>query len=352
MSWGSREDLERSLSRFAGFVASESALYRRLTVGISSDDYLLELVSHARPGQPPANLILAAVHFLLLQGADSPLADFYPTVGGSLSPDEDTYRGFAEFCGQHRAEIVSLLETRRVQTNEPRRAAVLLPGFEMVSRLYSAPLATVEVGTSAGLLTIWDHYAYDYGSAGTFGVPGSRLVLHSDVQGSSQPPLGLPEKAWSAGIDTNPIDLGDDIEATWLRALVWPDQIERMHRLEAAIDIAREHPPRLVSGDGIEMLSTLIAEAPAEAVVVVHHSFALNQVTTERRSRFEAAVAGLADSHRVVLVSIEDWGEGWDRNQPFHLYVGEVERSRLVKREVAKVHHHGEWLEWIGGPVS
>lgn len=329
-------------------MASESALYGRLTAGILEDDDLLDLVSHANPGQPPANMILAAVHFLLLRGADSPLAEFYPTVGSSVPSDEDPFPIFAEFCVEHRDEIASLLETRRVQTNEPRRAAILLPGFELVSRSYAAPLATLEVGTSAGLLTQWDHYAYDYGTSGAYGAPASRLVLHSEVRGSHLPPLGLPEKVWSAGIDTDPIDLSDDIEATWLRSLVWPDQLERMHRLEVAIEVAREHPPHLVAGDGIDLLAIVAGEAPTEAVLVVHHSFALNQVTEEDRSQFEAAVAGLDGSHRVVLVSIEDWGGGWDRDEPFHLFLGEVEGGSLVKREVAKVHHHGEWLEWIG----
>lgn len=329
-------------------MASESALYSRLTAGILEDDDLLDLVLHSTPGQPPANMILAAVHFLLLRGADGPLAEFYPTVSSSVPPDEDPSPFFAEFCAEHRAEIVSVLETRRVQTNEPRRAAILLPGFEMVARSYSAPLATLEVGTSAGLLTLWDHYAYDYGTSGTYGAPGSQLVLHSEVRGPHPPPLGLPDKAWSAGIDTDPIDLSSDIEATWLRSLVWPDQLERMHRLEAAIEVARQHPPHLLAGDGIELLATVADEAPEEAVVVVHHSFALNQVTEEDRSRFEAVVAGLEGSHRVVLISIEDWGGGWDRDEPFHLYLGEVEGGLLVKRELARVHHHGEWLEWIG----
>lgn len=329
-------------------MASESALYGRLTAGIVEDDYLLDLVSHSTPGQPPANMILAAVHFLLLRGADSPLAEFYPTVDGDVPTDEDPFPIFADFCAEHRDEIVTLLETRRVQTNEPRRAAILLPGFELVSRSYSAPLATLEVGASAGLLTLWDHYAYDYGISGTYGAPGSQLVLRSEVRGSHLPPLGLPEKGWSAGIDTNPIDLSDDIEATWLRSLVWPDQLERMHRLEAAIEVAREHPPHLVAGDGIELLATVAGGAPSEAVLVVHHSFALNQVTEADRSQFEAAVAGLDGSHRVVLVSIEDWGGGWDRDEPFHLYLGEVDDGSLVKREIANVHHHGEWLEWIG----
>jgi hypothetical protein len=121
-----------------------------------------------------------------------------------------------------------------------------------------------------------------------------------------------------------------------------------MHRLEAAIEVAREHPPHVVAGDGIDLLATVANKAPTEAVLVVHHSFALNQVTEEVRSRFGDAVAGLDESHRVVLVSIEDWGGGWDRGEPFHLYLGEVEDGRLVKRVVAKVHHHGEWLEWIG----
>lgn len=333
---------------FAGFVASESPLYGRLTAGIVGDDDLLDLTSHSAPGQPPANMILAAVHFLLLRGADHPLAEYFPTVSGAHAPGGDPFPVFADFCAVHRTVIASLLETRRVQTNEPRRAAILLPAFEMISRAENAPLATLEVGTSAGLLTLWDRYSYDYGAAGTFGA-GSGLVLHSEVRGQYRPPLGLPRRVWSAGIDTHPIDLGDDVEATWLKALVWPDQLERMHRLEASIGVAREHPPRLVAGDGIELLPVVAEEAPPDSVLVVHHSFALNQMTEEDRQRFESTVARLDGSRRMALVSVEDWGDGWQADEPFRLFVGRAEAGELHKREVAVVHHHGEWLEWLGG---
>ena len=51
--------------------------------------------------------------------------------------------------------------SRATQTNEPARCAVLLP---VLARL-PQPLALLEVGASAGLCLLPDHYGYDYGAA-------------------------------------------------------------------------------------------------------------------------------------------------------------------------------------------
>lgn len=45
-----------------------SDLYEHLSLQISEDSELLALASHAQPGQPIPNLLLGAVHYLLLKG--------------------------------------------------------------------------------------------------------------------------------------------------------------------------------------------------------------------------------------------------------------------------------------------
>jgi hypothetical protein len=36
-------------------------------------------------------------------------------------------------------------------------------------------------------------------------------------------PKILPQIAWRAGLDRNPIDVNDPAEAAWLETLVWPE---------------------------------------------------------------------------------------------------------------------------------
>lgn len=335
------ERIRRHFEQFGGVVAGESELYRRLSEGALQDPYLLELAARAAENQPPVNMLLSAVHFLLLRGADHELARFYPTVSAAKPPPDDPFPAFADFCRRFRDDVIPLLESGRVQTNEVRRAALLLPAFEEAARRSERKLATVEVGTAAGLLTLWDRYGYDYGEAGRVGPSEPALMLHTESRGAALP-LGMPHRAWSAGIDLNPVNVSDADQADWLRSLVWPDQLQRMERLEAAIGVARADPPNLVRGDGLEILSGVVNQAPADAVVVVHHSFTLNQVPKENRQRFLDTVAELGADRPLFLVGI-DWHKP---DLGYRLVLGSPSDGQLDIEVLARVHHHGEWIEW------
>src|SRR5579872_2652740 len=103
-----------------------SPLYSRISTGIRQSQELRALCKHARPGQPHANMILGAVHFLLLRGAEHPLKRFYATVGGTLrAEDEDPFPDFRDFVLTHREAIIPLIETRVTNTNEVARSAFL-----------------------------------------------------------------------------------------------------------------------------------------------------------------------------------------------------------------------------------
>ena len=79
-----------------------SPLYARLAEGIGSDAELKVLAARARVGQPHANMILGAVHFLLLRGADHPLKRFYGTLGGTATVEnEDPFPDFRDFVLSH-----------------------------------------------------------------------------------------------------------------------------------------------------------------------------------------------------------------------------------------------------------
>ncbi|HEY7356232.1 MAG TPA: DUF2332 domain-containing protein, partial [Ktedonobacterales bacterium] len=150
--------LARRFQRFAEQEAEPafSPLYARLCRGIASDPQVLTLAAAVPPGQPTPNLLLAAVHYLLLQGIGHPLAAFYPSLTSSPDPS-DAYPAFQSFCLEYASDIRALLLSRRVQTNEVARCACLLPAFELVSRQTArAPLALIEIGASAGLNLLWD----------------------------------------------------------------------------------------------------------------------------------------------------------------------------------------------------
>ncbi len=132
------------------------------------------------------------------------------------------------FCEARRERLEETLATRHTQTNETARCSALLPAFASVAD--GRPLAQIEIGASAGLNGLWDHYAYDYDGRAA-GEAGSPLQIACELVGPVVPPLEPPPVAWRAGIDRSPVDLRDEADVRWLRACLWPDQAARHARL-------------------------------------------------------------------------------------------------------------------------
>jgi len=81
-----------------------SPLYARLAEGVGGDEELKALTARAKPGQPHANLLLGAVHFLLLRGAEHPLRRHYPDLGGVAPQGEDPFPVFRDFIHANQGE--------------------------------------------------------------------------------------------------------------------------------------------------------------------------------------------------------------------------------------------------------
>jgi hypothetical protein len=322
-----------------------SPLYGRLAVGIADDHALLAIAATAQ-ARPVPNLLLAAVHFLLLQGADPALEAFYPDLAGDSQMPQigEPFALFRAFCLDHADAIQALLAHRRVQTNEVRRCACLLPAFTVAARrLGDHPLALVEVGASAGLNLLWDRYHYDYGIGGQCGDPSAPVRLACELRGDRRPPLPapMPAIATRVGLDLNPIDVRDDDAALWLRALIWPEQRDRAALLAQAIGVAQQHPPPLLAGDAIALLPGVLANIPADATLCIYHSFTLNQFPSEARERFAALIAEHAARHNLALIAIE-WREPYPS-----VDLSLFEDGMRTDLRLAHCDAHGSWIEWL-----
>jgi hypothetical protein len=338
--------LAQRFERFARRECHVSPLYERLSFGIAQDPELLGIAAHAQSGQPVPNLFLAAVHFLLLQDRQHPLAAFYPSLSPATPLAADPYPSFRSFCLEHRGRILELLSVRLVQTNEVRRCACLLPAFAVVAAHgHGRPLALVEIGASAGLNLLWDRYGYDYGTGRRYGDPRSPVQIACKLLSARRPPLPaeFPIIITRIGIDLNPIDVCDPDAALWLRALVWPDEVGRAGLLQQALQIAQQNPPRLLAGNALERLPEMLATIPEDQTLCVFHTHTMNQFPVEARAGLAALLTEHAVTRDLYRISIEWLGREHPRLECV-AFEGSVKTESLL----AHCGSHGEWLEWLG----
>ena len=322
-------------------------LYERFAMGVARDDELKAFANTVRPGQPPANILFAAVHFLLLRGADHPLRHFYPNLNrGRREGDLDAaFPAFKDFVKKHRKELAPLVRTRVTNTNEVGRSAVLHAGFRALAEEAGEPLHLVELGPSAGLNLIWDRYAVRYIRNSGFifaGDPEAALVLDCELRGEEVPPAGAtPLVAHRIGLERNPVDLYRSDERDWLRALVWPDQIARFARLDAALRIRAEETPVIRDGDALDLLPDALSEIPEDAATCVYHSFVTYQFSDEQRTALDDLLVAASLRRRMWRLSWEGTLSG-EAPLLLHGYRDGVRSTRLL----AQCQAHGAWLEW------
>lgn len=320
-----------------------SPFYEGLARRIANDPELLALAAHTQPHQPAMNMFFSAVHYLLLSGIDDPLEQFFADLTAKPNTAEDAYPVFRAFCLAHPTEMIALLSTRRVQTNEVARCALFLPAFGLVSdELGGQPFALVEVGSSAGLNLNWDRYGYDYGNGQIYGETASSVILKCELRGDVRPPLPaeMPPVYSRMGIDLHPNNVLDADAMLWLRALVWPEQHERAERLRRAITLAQQYPPPLVAGDALELVPRLIQETPRAVPIVLFHSFVLNQVPAEMRARYYELLAANSQGRGLFDVAVEP--SRW----PTPMVLTTLQGEDVTQETLATADHHGRWLEW------
>ena len=303
--WTERDRTDLALAErvVRNWLAADSPLYQLFTARIADDSEMLRLVA-AIDNVPPLNLLYAGVQLMLTPG--DALARWYPRYGGNAAPSEEAYIEFRAFALERRSAVVDIGRTRRTQTNEVGRSAVLLPFIVSELTSTSEPVHAVDVGASAGLNLCLDRYAYNY--SGTV-VGDSSLTLACDNRGRFPVPgNGLPESlpvfATRTGLDLAPVDVEDPDAMAWLEALVWPEQNGRLERLREAVAIRRDTPVTMVAGDAVETLAQVEA-ALEEGTLLLWHTVALYQLTDEQNAELDDIVAEIATRRRVVRIAFE-----------------------------------------------
>ncbi len=304
-----REIFERQ----AGYCDGRSPLYAELCRRLAVDPRVEEVAPDLKWDFPLR--LLGALHFLVL--------------GGEATWDDID----AALIGRT-AFLREFTATRDVQTNEVQRSWALVPAFLSVAD--GRPLELLELGPSAGLNLVWDRYRYRY-STGTWGSGGLELSGEDRVP---PPPelLGRSvEVVRRRGVDLNPVDVTTETGARLLQSFVWADQTERLERLRRAIDVLREDPPELISGDYVEELPALLADRVLDAQLIVFETASTQYLHGEQLEQLRAALSAAGEVVFLTTRTIRG-REGYSLEA--------VRWPGGESRELEFFDFHGAWLEW------
>ena len=320
---------------------------------IADDPTLHSLLAHAPATQQTPVLLLAAIHDRVLREPDHPLADWYPNLSTlPRSPDDSALAStLTEFVHERGPAILDVLATRRVQTNEVGRCALFVPAFALVADEVG-PLAHLDVGTSAGLTTLWPHFSYRYDDGDRVGEGTPLIRCHT--RGRGPLPVAIPAVATTVGLDVDPLDPTDADDARWLQACCWPDQTDRFERLSAAIATAAEHPPTVVTGDALAQLDELVVRAAETGHPTITTSWVMNYLPPLDRRRFVDRLDELGSTLDLSWVIAESPAQTPELSHPTDLADEHITALTLITWRsgmrtaltLATCHPHGYWLHW------
>lgn len=292
------------------------------------------------PGSVPALRLLAALHHLVLSGRAPALAAFYPSAGGSQSPDR-AWGVALEVIGEHAGWIRDRLG-RTVQTNEPGRATVLFCALLWLAERYPAPIRLLEIGASAGVNLLADRFCYLVDDA-TLGCVGSPVRF-------AQPWVTAPdidlENAGRRlrivsreGCDLAPLDPRDPEDRLTALSYIWPDELDRLQRTQTALELAAENPPRIVAAPAEQWLSGALAPRE-EQLTVVWQSVVRQYIEPASWQKIESVFdRAFASGHPVVWLRMEPKKLPAD---DFQLTIKDAHGKRLL----ARCGFHGPPVTW------
>ncbi len=323
-----------------------SPLYCSLSEAIAVDEELLQIAGQAPAGQPVSNLLFAAVHYLLVADPTHPLADYYTTCTTEPKDPTQAFPAFKDFVLSHQREMIELLQTRLVQTNEVRRCAFLLPAFQFALRYFEPrPVALLEIGCSAGLNLLWDRYRYEYDESrdvyGLYGDLSSPVLITSDFCADHPDVLSDPRPTVSQriGIDLNVIDTSIPAEADWIKALIWPEHHWRRCLMDAAIKRRSEFDLDLRNGNGFAQVEEIATEVSLDSLLCIYHTHAANQISQAERESFLKTVNKLGH-HRDLVHIFNNLHDALLRLQIYR--DGQLSEMPLVNTD-----GHGSWIDWL-----
>ncbi len=289
-------------------------------------------------GQSISLRLAGGLHALVLQG--HALAAFYPP--NDVSDDELWAAVYATFVSDE--AFLDAWMNSPPQTNEVRRAAVLIAVGHLLTRRFGLPLRLSELGASAGLNLMWDKFALDV-AGHRFGPTDASVVLTPDWDGAL-PPDTTPLIAARRGVDLNPLNPRNPKDAFRLRAYLWADQPERIARTEAAIAGFDAVVDR---GDAIDWLADRMGHE-AGTCHLIYHTVAWQYFPADVQAKGTVLIEAAG------ALATTDAPLAWFGMEADELRDGAALTLRIWPGDhrimLGRADFHGRWVKWTAPTLT
>lgn len=304
------------------------------------DRYLQGFSGDIGPGGASLPLRLAGGLHALVLGGDCPqLANVYPP---HAADDAQLVAALLHALDRHADGLIAWAQSPP-QTNEVRRSAALIAGAHVATARFDLPIHLSELGASAGLNLLWDHYALRVGPQ-QFGPEDPALTLSPDWIGPP-PPRTKAQIASRRGVDLSPIDATTPKGRLRLLAYLWPDQPQRLALTRSAASLPA---PRVDQGDAIDWLQQRLDTAPTGHLHLIQHSIAWQYFPQEAQDHGRAMITAAGDK------ATDDRPLAWlslEAAPPAHA-PGAALTLRLwpgnITLPLGRADFHGRWIHWNG----
>lgn len=308
----------------------------RLEPGTELTDRLFNWTGEIGPSALSVPLrLLGGLHALVLNGAAPDLAACYPP---NPCPNPDHLWDEINRAITTNSSFLDAWLDNAPQTNEVRRAAILIAAGHWLTREYGLPIALSELGASGGLNLMWDHFGLDVNGE-LFGPKAPIFTLKPDWSGA-QPPANMPRITERRGVDLNPLNPRNASDALRLQAYLWADQPERLNRTKAVISI---YDAEIDQGDAAQWLDARLQTVRKSELHLVFHTVAWQYFPEATKAAclasLEAAGAKATSDAPLARLSMEtDGGKG--AGLALYLWPGGH------KIDLGRVDFHGRWVDW------
>ena len=281
-------------------------------------------------------LRLAGALHACARAGDADLAAVYPP---NVVGDSSLLAALAAVLIRREDDLLPWLDGPP-QTNEVARSAVLIAAGHWLTARYAMPLHLSELGASAGLNLLWDHYGLDLPDL-RLGPSDAALTLTPAWTGRL-PLHAAPTVLERAGVDLSPLDPARDRDR--MLAYIWPDQTERLARAAAALTLAARLRPVVVRGDAGDWARGALARPRPGAVHLIYHTIARQYFPAATRQTLGRALAdaGAKASPDAPLAHLAMEADAISNGAGLTLTLWPGGQTIALGR----ADFHGRWVDW------